>query len=165
MTPFTHTDRSRRPRTVGFTLIELMIVVVIAALLAAVAFPAYLGSIRKSRRSDAVSYLTAIQQAQERWRANNPLYSASLAAPPTGLGFGTTTPSGYYDIGIEPSVDGANYVLTATARAGTSQANDTNCQTLRLQLSGGTVAYGGCTSCAAPTPPALVSDPDRCWVR
>ena len=166
MAPSTRTARSSRPRTAGFTLIELMIAVVIAAILAAVAFPAYLGSIRKGRRAEAVSALTAIQQAQERWRANNAQYAAYLTAPPAGLGFSSTTPSGYYDVEIEPlTADASNYVLKATARAGTSQANDSNCLIMRLQLSAGTVSYGGCASCGTPTPSALATDPDRCWVR
>jgi type IV pilus assembly protein PilE len=147
----------------GFTLIELMIAVVIAAILAAVAFPSYLGFVRKGRRADAVSYLTSIQQAQERWRANNQQYSTVLSSLPPG--FSSTSPSGYYDVSVEPTADATNCILTATAKTGTSQANDALCLTLRLQLAGGTVAYGGCASCAAPTPPDLVSDPDRCWAR
>ena len=137
-----------------------MIVVVVVAVLAAIAYPSYMSSVRKGRRSEAVSALTSLQQAQERWRANNQQYSTSV----TDLGGATTTPNGYYAISID-SADAADYVLTAQAAAGTSQAADDKCKVMRLQLVGGNVFYGGCGSCSAPTASAKASDPDRCWAR
>ena len=62
----------------GMTLIELLIVLVIVGILAGVAWPSFREAVHKSRRADAMSALTEIMQAQERWRANNPAYSASL---------------------------------------------------------------------------------------
>ena len=67
----------------GFTLIEIMIVAVVLALLAAVALPSFLDSLRKSRRAEAFTALSAVQQAQERWRSNNAAYAANLTAAPT----------------------------------------------------------------------------------
>jgi type IV pilus assembly protein PilE len=49
----------------GFTLIELMITVAIVAILAAVAYPSFMEQVRKSRRSDAITALNAVAQAQE----------------------------------------------------------------------------------------------------
>ena len=54
----------------GFTLIEVMIVVVIVGILAAVAYPAYTSHVQRSRRADAVKLLTAVSQAPERYRSN-----------------------------------------------------------------------------------------------
>ena len=62
----------------GFTLIELMIGVAIIGVIAAVAFPSYQASIRKSRRAEAIAALSSVQLAQERWRANNTTYTTSL---------------------------------------------------------------------------------------
>src|SRR5690242_15446663 len=58
----------------GFTLIELLIVVVVASILMAIALPSYQNQIRKSRRADAVNAITAVQLAQEKYRASNTTY-------------------------------------------------------------------------------------------
>lgn len=78
----------------GFTLLELMIVVVIIAVLAAIAVPMYSQYIRKSRRADAMQRMQQISLAEERFRAENPGYTASWAllggdpdtTSPTGIG-------------------------------------------------------------------------------
>ncbi len=50
----------------GFTLIELMITVAIVGILAAIAYPSYQDSVRKSWRANAVSCLTELAQGMER---------------------------------------------------------------------------------------------------
>lgn len=62
----------------GFTLIELMIVVVIVGVLAMIALPAYQDFVRKSRRAEAISLMLDLQLSEEKFRANNPSYAASL---------------------------------------------------------------------------------------
>lgn len=129
----------------GFTLIEVMIAVAIVALLAAVALPAYNSQVRKSGRTEAIAAMAAVQQAQERWRANNPAYTEDL----DDIGAdGTTSPGGYYTLALS-SASGTGYTLTATAVAGKQQASDTGCTTLTLTVTNGD---------ADPTP----SD---CWSR
>lgn len=53
-------------RARGFTLIELMIVVAIVAILAAVAYPSYRDSISKSRRAEARAQLMDAVQYMQR---------------------------------------------------------------------------------------------------
>jgi type IV pilus assembly protein PilE len=80
----------------GFTLIELMIVVIVIAVLAAIAIPNYLEQSRKGRRADAVRAMGEYQLAIERWRAENPCYGQSGATGcPTFTASGTypTTPT------------------------------------------------------------------------
>lgn len=124
----------------GFTLIELMIAVVVVAILAAVALPSFMDSIRKSRRSEAFTALSNIQQAQERWRANNAAYAADLGA--SGLNVATTTPNGYYTLAVA-STAATGYRAIATAVSGKSQDKDGNCAKLGVQLTGGNLTYGG----------------------
>lgn len=157
----------RKPR--GFTLIELMIAVAIVAILAAVVFPSFLDAIRKSRRTDAFTALAAVQQAQERWRANNAAYTGELTAPappassPGGLGLQSTTAGGYYTIAIDtPIATGATgYNVLATAVSTKSQANDGNCVRLQVTVATGNITYGS----AAASGGFDTSASNRCWSR
>ena len=143
----------RLPR--GFTLIEVMIVVVVIALLATVALPAYLDQVRKSRRADAIARISQFQQAQERWRSNNATYG-TLA----NLGIGATTADGYYSLSMTASPTATTYQLLATATG--AQASDTNCKFLALSMSGGnTTLLSGPNSSVGNTGSAN----NRCWNR
>jgi type IV pilus assembly protein PilE len=140
-----------------------MIVVAIIGIMAAVALPSFLDSMRKGRRAEAVAALGQVQQAQERWRANQAAYAMDLtSAPPAGLGLTSTSSGGLYAI----TIDDANtdtYTLTAQAVTGTSQSHDTNCSTMRVRLAKGNVQYGGCGGCEVPA--GVLTDPNRCWSR
>jgi type IV pilus assembly protein PilE len=140
----------------GFTLLEVLMAVALVAILAAVAMPAYFDSVRKSRRSEAFAAMTQVQQAQERRRANEPAYTASVA----DLVPSATTPNGYYTLAID-SADAAGYVATATA-AGT-QDKDERCHALRVRVAGGNISYGStCKGCSFTDP---LTDPNACWNR
>ena len=111
----------------GVTLIELMIVVAIVGILAAVAIPAYQSQTERTRRAEGTSELSRIMDLQERFYANNfpPSYTTDL----TALGFATAanvpTEDGHYQITATGCVNGGitNCVLL-TATAQPSQVND-----------------------------------------
>ena len=155
----TPTPRLQGPR--GFTLIELLITLVVVTIIAGVALPSFMDSIRKSRRSEAFSAISAAQQAQERWRGNNAAYSTALS----DLGVTSPTSSGYYDIAVtSPATSGTtgnSYIVTATGRSGTSQADDADCKKVGVQVIGGNITYGGCGSCGSLT----FSNTHACWSR
>lgn len=66
----------------GFTLVELMIVVAIIGILAAVAYPSYQESVRKGRRAQATADLAEIAQNLERhFTVNNTYASFTIGAP------------------------------------------------------------------------------------
>lgn len=100
-------------RANGFTLIELMIVVVVIAILVAIAYPAYSSFLRESRRAQVKSLLLDFSLREERWRAEHPSYAttaelgvaAAIAAHPSAR---------YYSVTIT-NVTAFDYVLTATA--------------------------------------------------
>ena len=64
--------------TRGFTLIELMIVVAIIAIMAAVGYPSYLSSVSKARRSDAQQLMLDIVNREEQFMLDARAYTANL---------------------------------------------------------------------------------------
>lgn len=138
---------NRLKKTHGFTLIEMMVVVAIVGILSSVAYPSFMSQIRKSRRSDAVAAMSGVQQAQERWRANNPNYvtttSLITTTAPDGLGLTSlTTPGGYYLLSLSTNATtgcttGSCYTAKATAVLEKSQASDLGCTSLTVNVTNG----------------------------
>lgn len=118
----------------GFTLIEVMIVVVIVAILAAVAIPSYQDSVRKTRRADAKEALTRIAALQERFFFTNNRYGdlKDLGLTATdGYNVQIDSQEGYYQIRV---IDCGTtcFQLQATPKASGPQAQDTGCAQFTL---------------------------------
>lgn len=113
----------------GVSLIELMIAVVVVAIMAAIAYPAYQEHVYRVRRADAYDALLHVQNLQEKHRANNSAYGASL----TDIGFaGAASAGGHYELAIsEADANG----FTATAVAQGRQSGDVECATISLVVS------------------------------
>ena len=132
----------------GFTLMELMIVVVIVGILAAIAYPNYQESVRKSRRSDAKTALSDLAARQEQYFNDNKTYTDNPTTLDAKFKGKTTTEQGFYNITIAAGGTGSlvsSYQITATAIG--IQASDTKCATLTYASSGSkgsTPAGGSC---------------------
>lgn len=145
---------SARPR--GFTLLEILVALSLMGIVLSLALPWFFDSIRKGRRSEAVSAMATLQQAQERRRANEPSYTSDLAL----LVPAATTVSGYYTLAVN-SANAVSYTATATAAG--SQDKDNRCHQMRVQVTGGNIAYGSaCKGCSFSVP---MTDANRCWSR
>lgn len=118
-------------RQAGFTLIEIIIVVAILGVIAAVALPSYRDSVMKSRRADAKSALTQAAQAMEKYFTENNTYvGATLSSI-----YRTTSPDGYYNISFTATPTAASYTLQAAPASGKGQQND-QCGTFTLTNTG-----------------------------
>lgn len=65
-------QRTLSKTSTGFTLLELMMVVVIIGILATIALPQYFRSAERARTSEALSYLATLRSAEMRYRAQDP---------------------------------------------------------------------------------------------
>ena len=115
----------------AFTLIELMIVVAVVGILAAIAYPSYTGYVTRAKRADGKAALLQVQLAQEKWRANNTTYTTNL----TSLGFAAESgvfysPDKHYTLSVT-AASGASYTVTAAPNGFT----DAKCGTLGIDTS------------------------------
>ena len=62
----------------GFTLVEIMVVVVIIGILAAIAVPSYQNNLRKGRRADAQGFLMQVAQKQQQYLLDARTYASAL---------------------------------------------------------------------------------------
>jgi type IV pilus assembly protein PilE len=131
-------------RDLGFTLVELLIVVVIATILVAIAVPSYQAQVQKSRRTDARNALMDIAGREERYLS----VANSYSALPTDVGYPgplwpQTVTNGYYNVTVvtpDPAYagTGASFVITATAIG--IQASDSACASFSVNQIGAQTA-------------------------
>jgi type IV pilus assembly protein PilE len=138
--------------TKGFTLVELMVAMVVAAILLAVAIPSYTTYVLKSHRTEAKAALLDLASMEERYFSTQNAYTNV----PTAVGFSQATwgtpivvGSGYYQLSTPvitaPTISTAGGVLTATPASfslqavvvpGNMQAKDTVCSTFTVTSTG-----------------------------
>lgn len=127
-------QENRKVEQRGFTLIELMIVVAVVGILAAVAYPSYQESIARSRRADAKTVLMENAQFTERFFTQHNSYLGSGANPTLPV---TESPKDgatkYYDISFSGTNADTQFTLQAVPKG--AMASDP-CGTFTLTQAG-----------------------------
>ena len=111
----------------GFTLIEVMIVVVLIAVLASLAIPSYQEFIVKARRTEAKELLYSAAQRQQQHFTQMNRYTTDAV---NELKVATTSTNGYYTLSIAAGHSGSinsSYSMSATPATGSSQTSDAAC--------------------------------------
>jgi type IV pilus assembly protein PilE len=136
----------RLKRITGFSLIELMVVVVIAAILVSLALPSYMLQVRQSRRTEARTAILDLAGREERFFSTN---GANYTNAPGSLGYNALPAivgTGYYQLSVcvpagacdpNPNPPAApSYYISAVPVAGQSQVNDLQCQSFGVDSAG-----------------------------
>lgn len=135
-------------RQAGFTLVELMIAVVIVGILAAIAYPSYLGQVRKSQRAGAQSVLMQVAQKEMQLFLDARSYvaaanTAAVAAAPIRVSVDAKLASLYtFVVTADNSATPPTFTVTATAQG--NQALDSGCSTLTINQAGVKSPASGC---------------------
>jgi type IV pilus assembly protein PilE len=131
----------------GVTLIELMMVITVLGILAAIAVPGYRQYLLRANRTDAKSALMQLQAAEEKFYLQNNAYTDKIIdAPPAGLGMSDTTVHGFYVLDVDlltvNGIDAQGFSATATPIAGKGQADDAKCNVFTINDAGKKKASG-----------------------
>lgn len=146
--------RSTRRLRSGFTLIEIMVVLLVLSVLAAIAYPSYQESVRKTHRAEARAALMAAMQQQERYYSESGSYTIFSADEPNGFKWfsGDSPASSSHEIGAAPCKDDSlRNCVVLTASPGTAKVvgryKDKLCGDLRFSSNGIKGASGSGPNC------------------
>lgn len=135
----------------GFTLIEVMIVVTIIGVLAAIAYPSYAEYVRKTKRLEVQAELMDVSKKLQRYKVSNFRYLQANGTPITLANIGETVPlsvprqgQALYNIALS-NVTATTWTLTATPINNTTQQRD---GTLILNHRGEKCWVKGASTCA-----------------
>ena len=141
----------------GFTLIELMIVLAIVAILAAIALPSYNDYVMRSKLQEAYTNLAALRVSMEQYYQDNRMYSSTTGGGTCGVAGGNT-----------PTVPNGKYFTYGCASGGNTAQGD---QTYTLTATGTSAAPGFVftidqqnTKQTTGVTPGWTTPASNCWV-
>ena len=111
----------------GVSLLELLVVLVLVSIVAALALPAYRRQMIRVHRSDAMVSLLELQSAEEKFYLRHGAYTSEI--PLTGQ-------SERYVLSIAVAGDGQSFVATATPTPAGGQDADLDCLAFSIDAQG-----------------------------
>lgn len=120
--------RANRPRANGITLIELLTVITIIGILAAISYPMFTEQSAKGRRASARALMYQVLQNEERFYTGNNTYTTDLTA--LGLPSPLETDQGTHSVTL--AVGPTGDLTTSVSITGTALVPDDKCTTLTL---------------------------------
>jgi len=120
----------------GVTLMELMVVMVIIGILAAIAYPSYRAQVRRSNRTEARVALEQTAGALEKCYTRYMAYDDAANCPTANQfngGATITTQRGLYQVSA-PTLNGTQFTVRADAQG--AQATDTACARIEMDQTG-----------------------------
>jgi len=123
----------------GVTLIELVIVMIIIGILAAIAIPSYRNYVMRSQRSDAKDAVLALATQQEKHYLQCNTYATAIDAATScadgELQGAAVSKNGWYGLAID-AASATAFSVSATAINGENQYQDTDCRTFAVDQAG-----------------------------
>ena len=127
----------------GLTLVEVLVVSMLVAVIAAIALPAYQEQVRKGRRAEGRAMLIDVMNREHRFFADNSAYTTDITG---SLSFNpATSENGHYALAVTSIGATVHVLLTASPQGG--QVNDTECGSLTLSTTGAKGTTGGGDKC------------------
>ena len=151
-------SRINARRSRGFTLVELVVVCVLAAILFSIAVPSYMSHLRQARRTEGKTAVVDMAAREERYFTTT---GSSYTGTAANLGYAAlpyVTVNSYYSVAVcvlapgaaaggcaaSPAIAGPGYVVTATPQ--NSQTGDTQCTSFIMDSAGYQNATGSQTA-------------------
>ncbi len=148
-----------RQSTAGFTLIEVMIVVVIIAILAAIGFPSYQDYVRRGNRSSAEQIIMEIASKQGQYILDARAYTDIIGAGTNGLNIANRDNWTCTTTSAQPQCSNSYYTLAVTVdNTATPPTFSMRATAIGNQVADGYLTY---TSTGAKT--RMVSGVDKGW--
>jgi type IV pilus assembly protein PilE len=125
-------------KNLGFTLVELMIVVVVIGILASIAYPSYVGFVTRGARGDAVAGVMQVANLQEQFYLDHRVFTSDM----TLLGLAAdpfVVENNLYQ--VDAVLANGGYTVTATA-IGIQATRDTECNTISITSAGAKTPSG-----------------------
>jgi len=121
----------------GVTLLEIVVVLLVVGIIAALALPAYRQHLVRVHRSEATTMLYEIAAAQERFYLRHDSYTSDLgSAAQLGLGLADTRTGSRYSFSVALANDGQTYIATATPTSDGGQHSDGECLAFSIDQRG-----------------------------